>query len=302
MMFMGMDFTCGGDTLNYTPTYVHDIDLIYLMNAIFDELFISTNTKRDYTSEIPQRWDFDTVMHAQFNGNLHAGNVDYTAEEVSEMRIKRRIKGTYDWVTLFAIPIEEQSDFKFERFDRYARSNTEYEYALIPVINGIEGNLNTNSVYSKFEGVFLMERDVGYNSMLSVSAQINKNHPTLVVAPIHRKYPYVFGNGNTNYYSGTISAIFLQMDENCQFDFDKGWKYRHDFMEFLCNGRAKILKIGDGRMWMVGIIDIPSEAVTVHELAPTTTFSWVETDDCESGHALYENDFIDVDYAPENVI
>lgn len=302
MFFLGLEFTEGADTLNETTTHIAGTKYLTVKNAIFDHLFITHDFGYDYTTQIRELWDFDTVMNADFNGDLMAGNVDYAASEVSEVRIKRRQKGTYTWTTLFAVPIETTDNFHFERFDRYARSKTDYEYALVPVVNGMEGNLNINSVYSEFEGVFIMERDVGYNSMVSVASQINKNHPTLVVAPIHRRYPYVFGNGNTNYYSGTMSAIFVQIDENCNFDWEQSWKFRDEFMEFLCNGRAKILKMGDGRMWMVGIIDAPSETVTIHELAPTTAFSWVEIDDCESGHSLYENDFIDADYDVEFVI
>lgn len=302
MTFLGLDFTMGSDTLNETSTHIANTDYIMLKNAIFDHFYVTHATDYEYTTAINRPWDFDTVMDADFNGDLMAGNVAYAAEQVSEVRIKRRRKDTYTWTTLFAIPIETADSFHFERFDRYARSHADYEYALVPVVNGVEGEYNRSSIYSEFEGVFIMERDIGYNSMISVASQINKNHPTLVVAPIHRKYPYVFGNGNTNYYSGTISAVFVQIDENCVFDWDNGWKYRDDFLDFLCNGRAKILKLGDGRMWLVGIVDIPSETVNLHERAPTISFSWVETDDCESGHALYENDFIDADYEAETVI
>lgn len=302
MIFLGCDFTEGPDTLDMTATHIADTTYIVLQNAIFDHFYITHDTDYDYTTSVDRPWDFETVMNADFNGDLMAGNVDYVAEQVSEVRIKRRKKGEYKWTTLFAVPIENADSFHFERFDRYARSQTEYEYSLVPVVAGIEGEINKNTIASKFEGVFIMERELGFNSILNVSSQINKNHPTLIVAPIHRKFPYVFGNGNTNYYSGSLSAIFVQMDEFCNFDWDKGWEYRHALMEFLCNGSAKILKMGDGKMWLVSIIDSPSETISIHEKAPTISFTWAEIDDCESGHALYENGFIDADYDMEIVV
>ena len=301
MIFIGLDFTEGADTLNETVTHIADTNYILLQNAIFEHFYITHKTDYEYSNDVERPWDFDTVLNAEFNGDLMAGNVNYAAEQVSEVRIKRRRKGTHPWTTLFAIPIETADSFHFERFDKYARSKTEYEYALVPVVNEVEGDYQNSFVYSEFEGIFLLERDAGYYSMLNVSSQFNKNHPTLVVTPVHRRYPYVFGNGNTNYYSGVMSAIFVQVDENCNFDWERSWQFRDGLMEFLCNGRAKLLKMGDGHMWMVSIVDSPSESVTVHELAPTTSFSWVEIDECESGHALYENDFIDANYDIEIV-
>lgn len=299
-------------SLSPVPTDIDGIDFVLLTNAVYDELYADNKTN-SYSEDIPTDWDFDTIMHAYFNGDLHAGNVDYYSQEVEFLRIKRRIKGTYDWITMFEIPIEEASDFKFERFDKYARSQTTYEYAMVPVIRNIEGgsdleeNHYISEVLSEFDDTFLVEKDVSYHSQLELTWSTSKNRPTLVVAPINRKFPYVFGNGDLNYYSGSISAIWLELNSLCELAgsmtwedawgmiYQGGWEYRHNLMEFLCNGRPKILKMADGRMWMVSIVDSPTESVTLHNSVPTTTFNWTEIDDCESGAALYENDFIDVD-------
>ena len=299
------------DALAPIPTSINGIDFMVLTNAIYNELYASTRYD-DFDSEIPA-WDFDTIMHAKFNGNLHAGNVNYYSQEVEFLRIKRRVKGTYNWITMFEIRIEEASDFKFERFDKYARSQTTYEYAMVPVIRNIEGgsdleeNHYISEVLSEFDDTFLVEKDVSYHSQLELTWSTSKNRPTLVVAPVDRKFPYVFGNGNLNYYSGSISAIWLELNSLCDLArtmswedawgmiYQSGWEYRHNLMEFLCNGRPKILKMADGRMWMVSIVDSPTESVTLHNSVPTTTFNWTEIDDCESGAALYENNFIDVD-------
>ena len=298
--------------LSPVPTDIDGIDFVMLTNAVYDE-FYADNKLNAYSKAIPSDWDFDTIMHAYFDGDLHAGNVDYYSQEVEFLRIKRRIKGTYDWITLFEVPINDANDFKFERFDKYARSHTEYEYAMVPVIRNIEGgsdleeNHYISEVLSEFDDVFLVERDVSYHSQIEVVWSTAKNRPTVVVAPVNRKYPYVFGNGNQNYYTGSISAIWIELESICDLTrittwedawgmvYKDGWKYRDGLMEFLCNGRPKILKMPDGRMWMVSIIDSPTESITLHNDAPTTSFQWTEVDSCESGMALYENDFIDVD-------
>lgn len=299
------------DALAPIPTSINGIDFMVLTNAIYNELYVS-NRYDDFGSEIPA-WDYDTIMHAKFNGNLHAGNVDYYPEEVEYMRIKRRVKGTYEWVNLFEIRIEKSEDLKFEKFDKYARGNTMYEYAMVPVIRQIEGgndkegNVNICEVKSEFYDTFLSEKDISFHTQVEVSLSLNKNHPTLVVAPIHRKYPYVFGNGNANYYSGSISAVWVELDKLCDYAQEMSWNdaygivwrnnwdYRNRLMEFLCNGKPKILKMPDGRMWMVAITETPTESVSFHNDAPTTTFQWTEIADCESGADLYSNGFTVID-------
>ena len=42
---------------------------------------------------------------------------------------------------MFEIPISTEEDLHFERFDRYLQSNVEYEYLVVPVLNGVEGRL-----------------------------------------------------------------------------------------------------------------------------------------------------------------
>lgn len=302
MIFMGRAFAGHRYTLDPTPTDVSYISIVTLFNGIYDTFLASRNITKPYGAElIPNPWDFDTIMYALFHGNLHAGNVEYTEQQVSDIRVKRRKKGTYDWITLFDVPIEKREDFKFQRFDRYARSNTEYEYALIPVINGIEGNINTNTVKSQFDGFCILDRDELYYSILKNSFTSQKNQSSTTVATIGRKYPYVFNASKNNYYAGSVTGIFMSYDPStCNFDTDKGAIYRHDMMDFLCNGEPKILKHKDGRMWLVSIINYPTEVTGESDYTPQTTFEWVEIANCESSNDLYENNFIDVNLeAPE---
>lgn len=295
MIFLGMEDLASPETLNATATHIAQTTQVKIKNAIWDHLYGTRNIEYDYTTEIPQDWDFDTIMSAYFHGDLHAGNFRYTADQVSHIRIKRRIRGTTKWVTLFEVPIYDEESFRFERFDRFARSNQTYEYALVPVINNAEGEFQTNFVDSQFDGLFISEKEISYGSIADISISTSKNRPNVVVIPVDRVYPYVFGNGVASYYSGTVSAVFLLRPDCCHFDFENSWKYRQDLMDFLCDGRPKLLKFYDGRMYLVSIIESPTENPGEHEWIPKTTFTWAEIGDCEDGHTLYINGLIDVD-------
>lgn len=296
MFVSGLTFCGAKYTLDSTPTNVSNINLVTIKNGIYDDLYISKNTNREYAPTIPTQWDFNTMLYASFENSLNAGNVDYVISEITLIRVKRRVKNTFTWITLFEVPISGESDIHFERFDFYAQSGVEYEYALIPVINGIEGNINVNSVLSEFEGIYIIEKEQAFKTILDVSVQSQKNRPNAVVNTIDRKYPYVISNGKNNYYSGTATGVFIELDyDTCQWKVDEGWKYREGLMEFLQNGQPKILKHEDGRMWLVMIVDNPSESASEHPDKAVTTFNWVETGDCKSSHDLYDNGLIDVD-------
>lgn len=292
MIFLSRSFCSGRNTIDATNTYVINVDFVSLQNGIFDEINITSDTSDYNVDDISSEWDFDTIFHALFQGSLFAGNVNYLAGQVSAIRVKRRKKGTYNWTSLFDVPIADADDFEFDRYDFTARGNTEYEYGLFPITDNIEGNPNTNSIKSEFNGVFVMEKDKSFNTELNTSVSTQKQKPTSVVYTYGNKYPYVVSNGLNNSYAGTISGFFAQFKgEECTFDFEQSFIHCADFEEFLKNGRPKLIKLGDGRMWIASIVDDVSTSGTE---VITTTFNFVEISNCDSGSALYYNGMIDV--------
>lgn len=296
MFFLGITFCGGENTLNCTPTNVADVDKVVIKNGVYDDLYMSMNTDREYTSEIPTLWDSNTLMHARFQGNLTGGNVGFALNQVSSLRVKRRELGTFEWISLYDIPVRKEEDLYFERFDKYCRSGVEYEYLVVPVLNGIEGNAFTNTVLSEFNGVFILEKDRTFKTILETNIPSQKNRPSATVNTLGRKYPFVVSNGMNNYYSGSVKGVFIELDyDNCELKTKGARKYREELMEFLQNGMPKILKYEDGRIWMVSIVGTPSEATDGHHDKVVTTFDWVEIGDYNSNADLYSNNFVDID-------
>lgn len=296
MMFVNRGFCAAHNSLDITSTNVANINLIILQNAIFDEIHITKNVAFENDNTITTEWNHDTILHAFFENNLNGGNFEYTAEQVSSIRIKRRRKNTYQWITIFEIPIETYEDFIFERFDRFARNNVEYEYSFVPVTNNIEGNINANSIISKFEGVFIMEKEEAFGAILeALVSNIQKNKPTSVVTTLGSKFPYVVSNGEADYYSGSVTAAFIEYDEiKCQWKYAAGFEYRDKLMTFLDNKKPKFLKSDDGRAWIIKVISSPAEATNGDPDYISTTFNFVQIGDVESSNDLYDNNLIDI--------
>lgn len=295
MAFFGMHFIGSQNSNFYSPTNIKNINNIEIKNGIFDDIHISEETNSKYTTDIPTIWDYDTVFHAKFNGDLFAGNSDFSINTVSHLRVKRREVGTYKWTTLFEIPIIKKEDFNFTKTDRYARGKTNYEYTIVPVLNGTEGNYNIASIKTDFEGLYIVDRNKLYHAVLNID-YINpkRQKPSTIIVPIDRKYPFAISNGSTNYSSGDIKATFVEEKDNgCGWEFERAWEYRDGFKDWLLNGMPKILKYEDGRMWMIMVTGDIDEEADGHQDNVKTSFGFTEIGNADSNQDLYDNGFID---------
>ena len=132
---------CGDmSTATITPTAINDINWLQAGGAYFDDIYITRNITYTPTTIIPQTWDKDTIFHAKFNGNLSAGNVDFRYKDVEGgyIIIKRRRTDGFHWITIKACLIVSLEDTKIGFIDYTAAPGVEYEYALVPIINGTE--------------------------------------------------------------------------------------------------------------------------------------------------------------------
>ena len=67
-------------------------------------------------------------------------------------------------------------------------------------------------------------------------------------------------------------------------------------MDFLTDGRPKILKVSDGRMWLINVDGgSVSDNEGDHWLHRMTSFNWFESGDCLNECDLYDADLIDID-------
>lgn len=290
-MFMGMECCGSGDAISSTPIFINDITYIEISNGIYDELFGSDNSDiaMDGSSK---KWDFDTRFYAKFQGDLMAGNVDYAASMVSSVRIKRRKNNEHIWFTMWDIPIETNDDFSFELVDRYAQGSQDYYYAMIPVINHIEGNINKNEIRSEFNNYFILDRDVSYQIIFNTSLSLELNKNIGVVNTLGRKYPFVISNGMSQYKTGSFQFALCPMI-NCEPNSEDIYNYRTQFEEWLTNGKPKILKDWTGQIYMMDITNSIPIDLTYHQL-PSYQVQFTEIGDPLSEDDMYNNNMIDV--------
>ena len=113
---------------------------------------------------------------------------------------------------------------------------------------------------------------------------------------LNSKYVSVVSNSDINYESGSITGSFIQIDETSEeVKPHGGLQYRAQLKDRLVNKKPLILKISDGRIWMIQVTGTPSDSQKGHRDLRAITFEWVEVGDINDMKALYENGLSDVD-------
>lgn len=293
MFFCGLGISGYKHSLDNTKVITEEVQNVSVTNGIFDRLFLTRNIYDQ--AEVFPGWDYDTIFDAKFDGNLVAGNIAYAIGQISSIRVKRKRADSYAWITMFEVPIHSTDDLYFERYDRYAANGIKYEYALVPVIGTQEGYVNKNEIVPNFVGCYIYEKETGYVTDLEINkGTITRNKETNTVTTLSGKYPYVISNGESDYDSGNFTVMFLPKDEMKDYTTIGAYAYREEIKKFLNDGKPKILKLTDGRTWMVMIVGSIDEDNSSVENCVYTSFSWVEIGDPESSSDLYNNNFIDV--------
>ena len=296
--FLGYNFFSDGDALNSAPSNVDNITTIKLSNSIFDHFNVTKNTNTEVSTTIPTQWDYDTIMDANFNGNIDAGNVNFLIEQVSAIKIKRRIQGEFNWLTLQTIPINTVEDLSFVFNDLLNKNNVNYEYALVPVIEDAEGEYIINSILSQFNGVFIGDAETIYKFFYEVSYGSNQRNQQIgVFQVLGQQYPILVANGDLSYETGSVTATILNDDfeETGVIDRTAITNKKDAIKDFLTNKKAKILKDWSGNEWLcivnsnIGVTYKSGSGMGI----PIINFSWTEIGDASNQQDLYNNGVLD---------
>ena len=294
---IGYNFCADGNALDPTPTDVNNITYTRVQNGIFDHFNVSRDTSFDYSSIIPTDWDINTLMNADFAGNVFAGNVAQVASGVTSVRIKRRVKGTFDWIMLREIPVSKPEDLSFVITDNLNAYNVEYEYAYVPVMEDVEGSYIIESILSKFEGVFICDIDTVFKFYAGVEYDGNDAVQQVgVFQPFNRKYPIIVSNSITQYQTGSIGGWVLPEDyeDTHVFDRSKIVKEKEVLLNFLMDKKPKILKDMNGNNWLVYFTGNPTVTYDNNygQGMLKVSAQWTEVGDPNDKTDLYENGLI----------
>ena len=171
-------------------------------------------------------------------------------------------------------------------YDKFARGRkTKYQYMAVPVVDEIEQVYTSTSAVSDFDGAWLIDKDISYYVGLEPAVtNITRNQEASVETTLGSKYPIVFYGSEANYYSGNFSGVIIKWDrDNDAFDFDGSIDYRETFINWLTNKKPKVLKMYDGRAWLMNVNGNVSYSDDDHPDKVEISFDFVETGDLNNG-------------------
>ena len=292
-MICGYDFCKDENTLNPTPLSSSNYNFTMLKNGIFSHWYLTNDGEYSYSPEEPTVWDYLAIMNENLNGNLQAGNISLLGDDIEGIKIKRRKIDSYDWITLKYIPVDELFESTTFSFNDYLNQNdTTYEYAFVPIINGVEENYITNTIASKFEGVFICDSETIYKFYNGVQyGSLERVQKIGVLEPFGSKYPVVVSNGMINYSKSSLKGTILNNDfENSHIIRRKEIaEKRETLLNFFTNKKAKILKDWNGNFWLMNIVDSPSvEFLNNYGMGISNiSANWIEIGDPYNQQDLY---------------
>ena len=294
---LGYNFCLDGNCLDPMSTSVNGITSSKVKNGIFSHYNASSDVSGDYNNIVPTAWDLSTIMDCNFNDNIGAGTLGELTKNITSVRIKRREKGTFDWVVIKEISISNVDDFSFIFTDNLASNFTQYEYAYVPVMGQVEGTYTTNEVYSKFNGIFLCDVNTIYKFYADIDYGSTDSVQKIgTYEPFGRKYPVMVSNGLLGYDTGTVSALIVPKNfkETNRIDRQAITNERNALFKWLTNKKPKMLKDWNGGEWLIQIVGNPQ---TDYESnygmgIQRMTAEWTQTGDPKVKDDLYANGLI----------
>ena len=88
--FVGLNLAFDRDAVSPVATNITGIDKGTVKNGIVQRFNANSDITTDWSDTIPTQWDNKTIMDAKFIGSVAAGNVDYIADQLSSVLVKRR--------------------------------------------------------------------------------------------------------------------------------------------------------------------------------------------------------------------
>lgn len=305
MIFLGTILGADPLSIPLTPTAKVNNTKVIIKNGIFDSLYITKDINMPMINSKPTSWTFDTILYAEFDNTTMAGNLLVTIDAITHLIIKRRRTDQFKWITLATREIIHDPDMSYEEkvaqmemhgSDRTAAIGYSYEYAAVPVLNGIESEYSTGTVYTDCQGIVILDdTEIWVTSLVEDNFSTTAVVPNSVVETMWDKYPTIVRNTNANYETITVTGSFMKGFENCEENWNDevgNMAYSRAAYDFLRNGRPKILKATDGRLWLVYVTTPPTDSWDSNSEMRKITFTCTEIGDATLEEDLFDANLI----------
>ena len=218
--FLGWSPLQTGQNIYQIPTATYEYNLLEFGGdgeLILDEVYVDGDSTIPADVLQPQVWGIYTVMIAQFQDTLEAGNLVMGTQTLVPTHIwfQRRDNDGMEWETVKSIIYNEvalQEKLHYEFFDLIVRNGYTYQYSAVPIVEApfIVGNrISLNEITIDFEGLWLTDSDNNYQLLAEVDfSDVTHNIGNSIKVPLNSQYPSILTK-KQNYKTGSISAMYI---------------------------------------------------------------------------------------------
>jgi hypothetical protein len=280
-----------------------NISNIEIHNGYFNHLTFYNDIVEEYTTPKTEWEEGIMEFNCSFNNTLNGGNVD-SALNSDEIIVKRRVINTSVWVNVYRKAISSNADFRFTIYDPYCRNKTMYEYAIVPVLNGVEGDYYSEQIFSSFDGFYIADKTNLFRVMVNVNYDATDKTEYGLLQPLNSKYPIIINNGITRYNNGTLNCAIMGYKylNTRKFDTIDIAKMRNDVIDFLNNGLTKVVKDWTGNIAVINKIGDVTRGLNAQTGYSTIGFTWVEQGVANDPKLYKDKELQAIDHIPEFIV
>lgn len=273
------------------------IDRLKVDQGMYDEIYIDLDKNITDENVRPTSWTPTTIMDSRFNGDLDGGSIGAEGFKITGIQLQRTLLGSGKWDVIGTYDYTPDFNF-YDYIDRFTQNGAIYQYAVVPVANDVSGNrMISDEVQSSFEGIFITDKKENRRLQYDITlGDISYNTVSSVNQPINGKFPVVTF-GNSKYRSGNLTVLPLSKQTvalaGSGIDKFAEQATRMKWLEFLENGRAKVIRMDNGVLMLV----VTHSAIVTHrdgdilrDLADIS-FEYVEVGDINFD-TLLKNDLV----------
>jgi hypothetical protein len=291
-LILGLDFYGNTNSAVFqTINVVNNIYRLELSKCIIDEIEVELDTSLPY-SNVKETWQYSTVLLADFNNSLEAGNIENGGVPIEYIAFKKRKATDLVWQDVAIMPYSTATKL-YQYIDNLVKATEDYEYAIVPITAGVEGEYLIADITCSFDGTWVIDKNTAYQLIQNVQYTNIDNAIQNSVLETFAQYPIVV-YGQTDYHKGTISSYIVtqQTIDNGNIDVQSERINREQLLNFFNNRKPKILKDGAGRYFLVTLLNVKEVPNNNQGQATTSvSFDFVEIGDAEDTTTLANNGF-----------
>jgi len=263
-MLIGYDMFGLGDGLIFsTSISLPSFNKVELSNAIVDEVYVTKDLTTTTSIAKPTQWGYYDALDSKFENNLEGGSVAFGNSIIDSLLIQRRLASDLLWETLKTITYDSGTSLLFSLTDNFVQNDITYQYAMIPVSNGILGNQITSpnpNVVSVFEGNYLTDSNYNYKLLYdSKFDAFSYNTNSAILEPLDAQFPIVVTN-SMNYRGSRLTVTLISdttLTSNTGVSINQEYQLRQRIASFINNRQPKLLRTMFSDNLLIMVTDKP---------------------------------------------